>query len=292
MRSSLPSSEITIERAKPLLGTIAAIRARWAGAADAGAVDRAFAAITEVQARMSAFDPQSDLGRLHARRRGEFVPMGPLSLHVIRFALGLAEASGGRFDIALGGEAAAGGAWPAPANAAHALDEVQGATWRDIEVEAGGIVLKRPLWLDLNGVAKGFAVDRAVACLRAAGAVQASVNIGGDLAVFGPAGETVRLRTTASQAAPEIALCDGALASYGGAVDWVATRHFDGGSRAVVDPRRFACVLAPDAMTADALTKVFLGSGPVDTALLRRYAATALTWAPDEGWQTYGEASG
>jgi thiamine biosynthesis lipoprotein len=291
MRPSLPGSETLIERAKPLLGTIAAVRAAWSGEADAAAVDRAFAAVAEVQARMSAFDPESDLGRLHAVRCGRFVPMAPPSLHVIRFARDLAAASDGRFDPALGGEAAARGAWPVPVNAAHALDEVQGATWRDIEVEAEGVVLRRPLWLDLNGVAKGFAVDRAIACLQAAGAVQASVNIGGDLAVFGPGSETVRLRTTASDAAPEIVLRDGALASSGGAVDWVATRHFDGASRAVVDPRRFACVLAPDAMTADALTKAVLG-GRVEAALLRRYAATALTWAPDDGWQTHGETGG
>jgi thiamine biosynthesis lipoprotein len=147
------------------------------------------------------------------------------------------------------------------------------------------------LWIDLNGIAKGFAVDQAMACLKAAGAVQASVNIGGDLCVFGPEAETVRLRTTADRPAPEIVLSDGALASSGGAVGWVATRHIDRG-REPLDPRRFACVMAPDAMAADALTKVMLDPRPVDLGLLARYAATALTWDDTFGWRSHGARNG
>jgi thiamine biosynthesis lipoprotein len=284
----LPSSD-TIERAKPLLGTVAVVRARWDGAAHAGAVDYAFAAIAEVQARMSAFAATSDLGRLHAMPCGRFVALDSLTLQVMRFALDLAEASHGAFDIALGGEAAAQGSYPVPAAAAHELDAVQGASWRDIVLESGGVVLRRPLWVDLNGIAKGFAVDQAIACLKSAGAVQATVNIGGDLSVFGPQAETVRLRTTAAAPAPEIVLCDGALASSGGADGWVATRHI-APSRAAFDPRRFACVMAPDTMTADALTKVCMS--PVDPVLLNRYAATALTWDETQGWRSHGDLNG
>jgi len=287
----LPSSDAIIERAKPLLGTVAVIRARWDGAANAGAVDCAFAAVAEVQARMSAFDASSDLGRLHAAPFGRFVPLDPLTQQVMAFALDLAEASHGAFDIALGGEAAALGAYPPPAAPAHPLDLVQGASWRDIQLETGGVVLRRPLWVDLGGIAKGFAVDQAMACLKAAGAVQASVNIGGDLCVFGREAETVRLRTTADTPAPEIILSDGALASSGGADGWVATRHIDRTRRAH-DPRRFACVLASDAMTADALTKVCLDPRPVDLPLLNRYAATALTWDETHGWRSHGDMNG
>ncbi len=274
-----------------MLGTVAAIRARWDGAANAGAVDHAFAAIAEVQARMSAFAASSDLGRLHATPIGRFVALDRLTHRVMAFALDLAQASEGVFDIALGGEAAVQGTYPAPATAAHPIEAVQGASWRDIELASGGVVLRRPLWVDLGGIAKGFAVDQAMACLKAAGVAQATVNIGGDLGVFGPEGETVRLRTTADAPAPEITLCDGALAASGGAEGWVATRHITP-SRGAHDPRRFACVMAPDAMAADALTKVCLGPRPVDLALLNRYAATALTWDQAQGWRSHGDSNG
>ena len=291
MPSSLPSSDAVIERARPLLGTVAAIRARWKGSAHAGAVDRAFAAIADVQARMSAFSETSDLGRLHAAPIGQVVPLDPRTRHVMAFALDLAEASHGVFDIALGGEAAVQGTYPIRAGAAYPLAAVQGASWRDIALQADGVMLRRPLWVDLNGIAKGFAVDEALACLEAAGAVQATVNIGGDLAVFGPDAETVHLRTTADTPAPEIVLSEGGLASSGGAIDLVTTRHI-GVARTALDPRRFACVLAPGAMAADALTKVVLGVTVVDEALLGRYQAKALAWAPTVGWRSYGDPNG
>jgi len=45
--------------------------------------------------------------------------------------------------------------------------------------------LARRVRLDLGGIAKGFAVDQAIAQLRDAGVVSGSVNAGGDLRVLG-----------------------------------------------------------------------------------------------------------
>src|SRR6266446_2955361 len=46
----------------------------------------------------------------------------------------------------------------------------------------------------LDGIAKGFAVDRAVECLRDAGVVAGVVNAGGDLRIFGDALEEIYVR--------------------------------------------------------------------------------------------------
>ena len=48
--------------------------------------------------------------------------------------------------------------------------------------------------VDLGGIAKGFAVDRALEVLRGSGAASGLVNAGGDLAVFGEASQTVHIR--------------------------------------------------------------------------------------------------
>ena len=278
-----------IERARPLLGTIASVRA--AALTQPFAIDAAFAAIAEVQTVMSAFEAGSDLTRLHATPVGKPVSLHPLTAEVVAFGLELAKFSDGLFDLAMGGEAAARGSLPQPIHARHALDDVQGASWRDIDFSDGDIVLRRPLWLDLSGIAKGFAVDQALRALKDAGVPQATVNIGGDLAVFGPGSEIVQLRTTAPGAAPDIEISDAAVASSGGAVGWVATRHFHGSRRDTIDPERFAAVIAPDCMTADALTKVVLSAEEIDEGLLAHSGARPVRHA-DDGWRIFGDDHG
>jgi len=48
--------------------------------------------------------------------------------------------------------------------------------------------------LDLGGIAKGFAVDKAVEVLKSNGITSASVNAGGDLRVFGSLPKPVQIR--------------------------------------------------------------------------------------------------
>ena len=289
MRSSSASSEVLIERARPLLGTIASVRA--AALSHPLAIDDAFSAITEVQTVMSAFEAGSDLTRLHGVPVGKRVSLHPLTAQVVAFGLELSKYSDGLFDMALGGEAAARGSLPQPIHAHYALGDVQGASWRDIDFDDGEIVLKRPLWLDLSGIAKGFAVDHALRVLKDAGVSQATVNIGGDLAVFGPDSETVHLRTTVPGPVPDIDIENAAVASSGGAVGWVRTRHIGGADRANIDPARFAAVIAPDCMTADALTKVVLSAEEIDEGLLAHYGAKAVRHA-DDGWRIFGDDHG
>src|SRR4029078_3507060 len=51
-----------------------------------------------------------------------------------------------------------------------------------------------PLSLDLGGLAKGFAVDRAVEALQLDGVSSAVVNAGGDVRVFGARSSTIHVR--------------------------------------------------------------------------------------------------
>ena len=61
------------------------------------------------------------------------------------------------------------------------------ASWRDIRLlPENRIRFRRPLWIDLGGIAKGHAVDRAVEEALRFAPFQVSVNAGGDLRVAGP----------------------------------------------------------------------------------------------------------
>ena len=50
----------------------------------------------------------------------------------------------------------------------------------------GCVRFLKPLWIDLGGIAKGFAVDLAVAELRSHGIADLVVQVGGETAVAGP----------------------------------------------------------------------------------------------------------
>ena len=181
----------SLQRARPLLGTLVEMRVEAPdGACARAAVEAAFAEISAVHARMSFHEAGSDLSRLHAARVGTQVEIDARTSEVLRCALDLAARSQGRFDPTIAGRLVAQEFLPPPRS--PFLPDVR-ASWRDVELTDGGVRLHRPLWLDLGGIAKGYAVDRAVGVLLAHGATQALVNAGGDLRVAGAREEIVHL---------------------------------------------------------------------------------------------------
>jgi thiamine biosynthesis lipoprotein len=143
--------------------------------------------------------------------------------------------------------------------------------------------------IDLSGIAKGFAVDRAVDVLRAHGVGAGLVNAGGDLAAFGRSPWSVHLRDPRD---PRRLLCrrdltDAALASTGLDFDPLHTAQAAGS--AIIDPRSGgsvgaiigASVCAPSCMIADALTKVVMIAGEGALALLEQHAASAMLVTAD-----------
>jgi thiamine biosynthesis lipoprotein len=125
-------------------------------------VDAAFAAVARVQRCMSRFDPASDIGRFAALPVHEAIEVDAWTLDVLEAARELHQASHGAFDIALGSVA---DGW----SLTHGRLAKHDAQAR----------------LDLGGIAKGYAVDRAIEAMQAAGATAGWVNAGGDLRVFG-----------------------------------------------------------------------------------------------------------
>jgi thiamine biosynthesis lipoprotein len=203
--------------------------------------------------------------------------VGADTWRVLRAALALARASEGGFDPTVGGRLVASRHLPMPVDA-DAVDPT--ADWRDVELGRDRRVrFRKPLWLDLGGIAKGYAVDRAVTALRAAGVHGGVVNAGGDLRVFGDALEVVHVRdpATPSHARPLLHLRDGAAATsagyfsaHDGQSALVGARH---GGRLGQDVSATVC--APRAVWADALTKIVLADADAALPLLRRLRAQA-----------------
>lgn len=262
---------VRLQRARPWLGTLVEMRVEAPAAECAQrAIEAAFVEIEAVHRRMSFHEADSDLSRLHAAPVGTIVAVDARTVEVLRCALDLAERTQGCFDPGIARELVASGFLPKPRSPfvsdAH-------ANWRDVELIGDDRVrLHRPIWLDLGGIAKGYAVDCAIAALRAQGATQALVNAGGDLRVAGPREEVVHLRgADGAGIAGAVALRDAALASSAGAATrrrhdgrWIGV-HLDGRDRSAVGLFAAASVVAPTCMIADALTKIAFAAPPALT---------------------------
>lgn len=283
-----------IERAKPLLGTLVSIRA---AGGDTAAIEAAFAEIALIHELMSFHSPDSELSRLNRGAHLGAIVVHPHTAAVLRLAARVAEASGGAFNITVAAELARWGLLP---KLDGARPPVPGGDWRDIEIgEDDGVTFRRPLWIDLGGIAKGYAVDRAVEILLAAGATQGCVNAGGDLRVFGPETEMVALRTDLPDdgSMPAIQVSEGSLASSSGAGAkrrrgglWRGP-HVDPWRKHAVGMSSFACVAAQSCAIADALTKVVLIGERRAEPALQLFSAEAHFYDRRWGWRHLGEAS-
>ncbi len=235
-----------LRRAQPLLGTLVEIGIRATDGDDHTSVDAAFACLRDIQACLSRFEPDSDVGRFHALRRGGRMPMRRDMRAVLDAASALREATAGDFDITLG---TAPQGWRCEGDALLKLDDAAR--------------------VDLGGIGKGHAVDRAVQVLEQLGCEAGWINAGGDLRSFGDAELEVRLRDERSGGVRSFAtLSRGAF----------STSHFGAGSRAQLAGDAAAAhvsVAAPLCLWADALTKVVARSGDATHPLLARYDAMA-----------------
>lgn len=275
------SCSSSLRRARPLLGTLVEIRAEG-GDGLAAALDAAFAEIEACQAYLSAHQPTSDVRRLAATSPGVTLAVNERTWEVLSLALEFAAASDGIFDPTIA---------PRLAAAAYLPAELVGGEgdWRDLELlPEHRLRLRRPLAVDLGGIAKGYAVDRAVDVLLAHGVAAGCVNAGGDLRLFGSEAETIHLRHPAdpTRLLPVGKLADGACAT---SAPYFARRQSGGRSLSpLVDPRDGSLlpdfdsvtVIAARCVHADALTKVALLLGDAAGPLLARYGAQALRVDP------------
>jgi FAD:protein FMN transferase len=271
-------------RARPLLGTFVEVTAEGLPPPALGrAVDAAFEAVALVQRLMSFHDPDSDLSRLNRRAAIEAVEVHPWTARVIGRALTLFHATGGLFDCAVGAELMRWDLLPD-----HGFVNVRPGRSSAIRfVSPNRIAFEATLVLDLGGIAKGFAVDRAIAMLRRHGVRSAIVNAGGDLRVLGPARPVyVRDPLDAAVLRPAGALGNGAIATSSAAETLKVVRGMK--VSALVCPEMRAplldcnaySVVAPTCTVADALTKVLAQVKRTDMPCFQRLGATGFITGP------------
>jgi thiamine biosynthesis lipoprotein len=151
------------------------------------AVDRAFAWFAHIESCCSRFDPESDVMRL-ARSAGEPMAVSAPVLEAVKFAVAVAEESGGAFDPTVGATLETRGInrdYRTGRDTRSGVADDSHASYRDVRIdpEAGTITLLKPLVLDLGAVANGLAVD--MAARELAPFRDFAIDAGGDLYLAG-----------------------------------------------------------------------------------------------------------
>ena len=269
-------SSIEIRRCRPLLGTLVEITCQGSP----HDIDCAFTAIEKVHRLMSFHDPTSDVARMnrHASRRP--VKVHPWTWRVLKSAQEFSRKSDGVFDITMARQLMK---WDYLPRAGTRL--CSGGSWRDIVLDDKcNIRFRRRMIVDLGGIAKGFAVDRAVGALKNSAVTAGIVNAGGDLRTFGSPSELVYVRHPAepTRIAGAVRLRERAMATSG---IYFERRKYRGKYVGpILDGRtsQSGCelisvsVAAAECMVADALTKIVFALREKAAGLLAQYRADAL----------------
>ena len=269
----------------------------------AEAARTAFEEIDRIERELSRFVRTSDIARINELAKGQSMRVGPDAFECLRLATYLHEATCGAFDVTIGPlrnywQSAADPSRPSePKEAIEALNGRVGMALLEIDETRHAVGVKTDgVSVDLGGIGKGYALDRAAALLRDWGIDSALLHSGQSTVVaFGspPGGAFWRVslrHPLASEQSPgSICLRDCALSGSGLLIHG---RHIvDPRSGRPVPGRLGAWALAPTAALSDALSTasmVMSRSEAESCCATRRDVAIMVLYEGDGNGHTVG----
>jgi FAD:protein FMN transferase len=185
-----------LSRCRPLLGTYVEISLQGE-LTDAQLIELSslgFAAITHIQDLMSFHSAASELTRINRLAHIEPQPINKHTYQLLENALQIIAQSKGVFDVTVGAALVKQQLLP---NHGFCLSDKP--NWQAIQLQPEAVFFTQPLQLDLGGIAKGFAVDKAFETIvQAAGEcannLQITINAGGDMRMSHWQNQTVGIR--------------------------------------------------------------------------------------------------
>jgi len=153
------------------------------GAPDDGAAEAAFRKISRLEHILSNWDPTSEISLVNASAGREPQPVSRDLAEVVREAIELCALTDGAFDPTAGSLVHAWGfdtespSAPSPERQREAASRV-GCDHVAVRFDPPSIALVDHARLDLGGIGKGYAVDGALAVLRARGVTRAKLDFG------------------------------------------------------------------------------------------------------------------
>ena len=234
--------------------------------------------IKRIEYLMSPWIESSDVTRVNRSAGNDGVRVSPETVQVIKRAQEVSKLSGGGFDITVGPlvqlwrKAREKGTPPEMEEVKETLNLVN---FRNLRTHYGGKVSlrKKGMAMDLGGIAKGYAVDRAFELLKGLGYRNLVVNAGGDLRVGGSKPDRlwsigIQHPRDSEKIMARISLSDAAVATSGDYEKFFI--HQGKRYHHILNPKdgfpadgcQGVTIVAKDAATADALSTAIFVLGP------------------------------
>lgn len=277
-RLSAPAPEGMVKVERTLMGTLWTIEASDRGRPEAAhrAIEAAFTELERIDQMMSEWKPASPISQVNAAAGDHPVAVPAELRDMLVRSIDYSQASEGSFDVTWRGM---GRIWrfddgfrvPTRDEVAVARQRID---YRKIEIRGDLVYLPQHMNIGLGGIAKGYAVDRAMRVLRDQGYENVLVNGGGDVSVHGTRlGKPWTLgvqhpRKEHGELLGALALRDGVLVTSG---DYERFRMVDGVRyHHIIDPRTgwpataasSVTVIAPSAELGVVLAKAIFILGP------------------------------
>lgn len=256
-----------MKRCKVLLGTFVEIQCQQDAGFSTDLIQEAFAdayaAIAKVDELMNIHRQDSALSRINRMALSKPVLIDAWIKDVLLIAQDLYRESNGLFDCTYE---------PLRPKRIPAFDAIE---WTD----ENHLRFNKAIELNLNGIAKGFAVDKAVEVLENYGISNGIVNAGGDLRIFGSLRYPIYIRNPINPL-----LINGighlkniAVASSG---NYLQTHLFNPEKHSTVCTDSSFTVFAKKCAYADGLTKVLAALGHPNHPCFNKFDSVALILKP------------
>ncbi|MEN6427653.1 MAG: FAD:protein FMN transferase [Phycisphaerales bacterium] len=256
----------------------------------------AFEVQDRIESLMSYHRSDSELNQVNRYAGEKPVPVNPMTFEVLRQAIHFSEVSEGTFDVTVGPLVdlwRAAGEMNEPPTQEALAEARRKVGFKKLILDDKAMTVRFAedgMRIDLGGIAKGYAVDKAVEAMTRRGALGGMVDLGGNIRCFGraPRGqEKWRIGIQDPNVAPDdlspskyllvLELTDASVATSGDYRRFAVvegqrqshildTRSGRGAEKLVSDT-----IIAPDAITADALSTAVNILGPeAGMALIER----------------------
>jgi len=176
-----------IERVQLQMGTYARVLIYGGNNRD---VDAAFSKIKELDNLLSDYNPKSEISEINNMAGKKAVKVNPQVIEVLEIAKNIASETGGVFDPTIGALTIGVYRFGRESDDEPNIENIDKAkslvNYKDLILDGDNVYLKRKgMMIDLGGIGKGYAVEKAVTVLKERGIKRGIVSLSGDLKVFG-----------------------------------------------------------------------------------------------------------
>jgi len=176
-----------IERVQLQMGTYARVLIYGGNNKD---VDAAFSEIKKLDNLLSDYNPKSEISEINNMAGEKAVKVNPQVIEVLEIAKNIAFETGGVFDPTIGALTIGVYRFGRESDDEPNIENIDKAkslvNYKDLILDGDNVYLKRKgMMIDLGGIGKGYAVEKAVTVLKERGIKRGVVSLSGDLKVFG-----------------------------------------------------------------------------------------------------------